>query len=94
MRGTAINLQITDFQAKILRYLSDGKALTTYEISKGMKENFWRTQEALRTLWTKGYTQNEINVVKGRRVWSVMKHPYPDPSYPTPSYNPETASVS
>ena len=52
-----MNLMISKFQVRLM-YALRGKAFTTYELSRELKTNFWRVQQACQTLYAKAYLNN------------------------------------
>jgi len=62
-----MNLQITEFQVEIMAKLMKHGPMTTYELSRALKKDFWKVQQACRTLYFKVYVDSD----RYTRKWSL-----------------------
>lgn len=67
-----MNLMITRFQTRLMLRLR-GKELTTYELSRELRQDFWRVQTACQTLYSKAY----LNNYDGKWKWREKRVPAP-----------------
>lgn len=63
-----MNLTVTKLQVSICTFLMrQDQSLTTYQVAKALRKDFYITQGACKTLFRKGYLDNQ------QRRWSLRR---------------------